>query len=115
MIKDIELDGKNVKIEYIIPDRIKKFLRENNINENKLLKHYKWDQSIYEDLLDENYKVKNDFKRAKLIINYLYINQNNKIRIQPENFAKGKSISKVNWSKGTFFKDFSIGYSIFTE
>ena len=115
MIKDIELDGKIVKIEYILPDEIKKFLKKNNIDENQLLKDYKWEQCIYEDLLDQNYKVKNNFEKAKLVINYIHINQDNQIRVPPEKFAKGKSIGGGNWSKGTFFKDFSIGYSIFTE
>ena len=115
MIKNIELDGKIVKIEYVIPDEIKKFLEKNNLDENQLLKDYKWEQCIYEDLLDENHKVKNSFEKAKLVINYINITQDNQIRIPPEDFAKGKLIGVGNWSKGTFFEDFSIGYSIFTE
>ena len=115
MIKDMELDGKIVKIEYILPDEVKKFLRKNNLDENQLLKDYKWEQCIYENLLDEDHKVKNNFDEAKLIINYIHINQDNQIRVPPENFAKGKPIGGGNWSKGSFFKNFSIGYSIFTE
>jgi hypothetical protein len=115
MIKDIELNGKILKIEYILPDEIKKFLVKNNIDENQLLKDYKWEQCIYEDLLDENYKVRNDFDKAKLVINYIHFSQDNQIRVSPENFAKGKRLVSGNWSQGTFFKDFSIGYSIFTE
>ena len=115
MIKDIELDGKIVKIEYILPDEIKKFLKKNNIDENQLLKDYKWEQCIYEDLLNEKYKVKNNFEKAKLVINSIHISQDNQIRVPPEKFVKRKFIGGGNWSKGTFFEDFSIGYSIFTE
>lgn len=115
MIKDIELDGKIVKIEFVIPNEIKKFLQKNSIDENQLLKDYKWEQCIYEDLLDKNFKVKSNFEKAKLIINYIHITQNNQIRVAPENYAKGKSIGGGNWSAGTFFDNFSIGYSIFTE
>ncbi len=115
MNKDIELDGKIVKIEFILPDEIKKFLEKNNLDENQLLKDYKWEQSIYEDLLDENYKVRNNFEKAKLVINYIHITQDNQIRVTPEDFTKGKRLVSGNWGKGTFFDDFSIGYSIFTE
>ena len=88
MNKDIELDGKIVKIEFILPDEIKKFLEKNNLDENQLLKDYKWEQSIYEDLLDENYKVRNNFEKAKLVINYIHITQDNQIRVTPEDFTK---------------------------
>ena len=115
MIKDIELDGKTVKIEFILPDEIKKFIKKNNIKENQLLKDCKWEQCIYEDLLDQNYKVKNSFEKAKLVINYIHITQDNQIRVSPNNFAKGKSIGGGDWCKRTFFDKFSIGYSIFTE
>ena len=115
MIKDIELDGKIVKIEYIIPNKIKKFLEENNLDENQLIKSYKWEQCIYEDLLDENHKVRNDFKKARLVINYIYISHDNQIKVSPEDFTKSKLLVSGTWIKGTFFKDFSVGYSIFTE
>ncbi len=79
MIKDVELDGKIVKIEFILPDQIKKFLHKNNLDENRLLKDYKWEQCIYEDLLDENHKVRNDFEKAKLVINYIHVTQKNQL------------------------------------
>ena len=115
MIRDIELDGKIVKIEFVLPDEIKKFLIKNNIDENQFLKSYKWEEYIWEDLLNKNYEIKNDFKKAKLIINYIHIKQNNQIRVPPENYAKWKYIGGGTWTKGNFSKDFSIGYAIFTE
>ena len=115
MIKDVELGGKVIKVEFILPDKIKQFLLDNNLDESLLLEDYKWEQSIHESLLDENYKVKNNFQKAKLVINYLHTAQDNQIRVSPQNFVKGKPIGGGNWAKGTFFKNFSIGYSIFTE
>jgi len=115
MIKDIELDGKIVKIEFIVPDEVRKFLNKNNIDENQLLKDYKWEGCINEDLSDENYKPRNDFETAKLVINYIHISQDNQIRVHPESYSKGKRLSSPLWHKGSFFRDFSIGYSIFAE
>ena len=111
----MELDGKIVKIEYIIPNEVKKFLEKNNIDENQLLKDYKWEQCINEDLLDENHKLRNDSEKVKLVINYIHITQDNQIRVSPEDFANGKSLVSGNWTRGSFFKDFSIGYSIFAK
>ena len=115
MFKNVNLDGKIVKIEFVLPAEIKKFLRKNNIDEDNLFKNPKWEPYIYEDLLDKNYKVRNDFIKAKLVITYIHISQNNQISVPPEKFVKGKFIGGGNWSKGTFFEDFSIGYSIFTQ
>ena len=111
----IKLDGKFVKIEYIIPDEIKAFFIKNGMDEKRILKDYKWEQCIYEDLLDENHNVKNDFESATLVINYIHINQENHIRVSLKDFAKRKCVGSGNWVKGTFFREFSIGYSIFTD
>jgi len=115
MIRKINLSGKIVQIEFILLEEIKKFLQKNNIDENQLLKDYSWEDKIIEDLTNENQEIKNDFGKAKLVINYIHISQNNQIRVKPENFAKGKRLITGNWTKGSFFEDFSIGYSIFVE
>ena len=115
MIIDVELDGKIVKIELVLPNEVKKFLQKNSLDENQLLKNLEWGRHIKEDLLDDNNKILNDFEKAKLFINYIHINQNNQIRIPLKNFSSGKRLVSVSWTKGTFFDDFSIGYSIFPE
>ena len=115
MIIDVELDGKTVKIELFIPDEIKKFLQKNTLDKDQILKNSEWERHIQEDLLDDNNKIVNDFERAKLVINYIHIDQDNQIRISPRNFSSGKRLFSINSTKGTFSKKFSIGYSIFAE
>ena len=128
MIKDINLSGKLVEIEFILPEKIKKFLKKNNLDENQILKSHKWEQNLYEDLLDKNHQVNNDFEKATVVINYINISQDNQIRVPPEDFAKEekenkrkkekpirKKIGSSTWNKGAFFKNFAIGYSIFKE
>ena len=115
MIIEVKFDGKTVKIKFFIPDEIKKFLQKNALDEDQILKNQKWERYIQEDLLDDDNKIVNDFERAKLVINYVHIDQDNQIRISPEDFSSGKRLASVNSTKGTFFENFSIGYSIFTE
>lgn len=115
MIKDINIDGKIVKVEIILPDKIKEFLQKNNLDDKKILNDYKWEQCICEDLLDKNLEIRKDFEKAILVINYIHITQDNQIRIPSEDFAKGKKICDGNWSKGTFFDKLSMGYSIFIQ
>lgn len=105
MIKNIELQGKIVKIEYILPDKIKKFLRKNNLDENKLLKDGTWKQSLQEDFFQR----KVSFAKAKLVINYLRLTQDNQIRVPLEGLVQGKKVCSATWVKGSFFKEFSIG------
>ena len=115
MFKDVNLDGKIVKIEFVLPAEIKKFLRKNNIDEDKFFKNPRWEQCIYETLLDENFEVRNYFKKAKLVIDYIHIAQDNQIRVPPESFTKGKCIGSANLTKGFFSMDFSVGYAIFIQ
>ena len=118
MIKNIKLDGKNVHFELYLPNEIKEFLSKNKINENELLKNENWTDYIIEDL--EKYEVI-DFKKAKIVINYIHIENDNQIRVNPENFSKGKNIVKSstiikgNVSNGAISNIFSLGYSIFVE
>ena len=118
MIKNIKLDGKIVQFELFLPKEIKEFLSKNNINEKELLNNEIWTDCIVEDL--EQYEII-DFEKAKIVINYIHINQNNQIRVNPENFCKGKNIVKSSFhtkgdiSSGAISNIFSLGYSIFVE
>ena len=118
MIKKIKLDGKIVHFELFLPNEIKEFLSKNNIDRNELLNNKNWADYIIEDL--EQYEVI-DFKKAKIVINYVHIDQNNQIRVNPENFSKGKNIvksstiNKGDISSGAISNIFSLGYSIFVE
>ena len=77
------------------------------------MNNIEWEKCILEDL--EKYKTIH-FRKMKLVINYIHISQSNQVRVQPKNFAMGKIIVKNStWTRGTFFGDFSIGYSIFAE
>ena len=87
MIKNIKLDGKIVHFELFFPNEIKEFLSKNNIDENELLNNENWTDYIIEDL--EQYKII-DFEKAKIVINYIHIDQNNQIRVNPENIKKEK-------------------------
>jgi hypothetical protein len=117
-VKNIKLDGKVVKFELFLPNEIKEFLSKNNIDVNDILNNENWTDYIIEDL--EQYETI-DFEKAKIIINYIYINQNNQIRVNPEDFSKGKNIvksstiSKGDVSNGAISNIFSIGYSIFIK
>lgn len=111
MINKIKIKGKIFNLNYILPEKIKDFLKNNNINENDLLKDYGWESHIEEDLFDQDIKGKN----LVLVINYIHITQQNQIRLNPEEYAKGKKLVSPSWTKGSFFQKFSIGYSIFLE
>lgn len=118
MIKNIKLDEKIVHFELFLPLEIKAFLRKNNIDENELLNNENWTDCIIEDL--EQYEVI-DFEKAKIVINYIHIDQNNQIRVDPKIFSKGENIvkssttSKGSVSNGAISNIFSLGYSIFVE
>jgi len=113
IIKSIKLDEKTVHFELFLPEAIKNFLNKNGIDENELLNNENWNDYIIEDL--EQYEVI-DFEKAKVVINYIHISQNNQIRVNPEDFSKGKNIVKSSTiDKGGFSNIFSLGYSIFVE
>jgi len=121
MIKEIEIDGKNIEIEIIIPEEVKKFLEKNKINENRILENPLWEEGhTYEDY-DENGVedgiLGKNLKKAKVIINYIHITNENQIRVPPENFSNGKVMKTANISKGDFapFTEFSIGYVVFDK
>jgi hypothetical protein len=113
MIKNIKLDGKIIKFELFLPKKIKEFLDKNKIDKKEIFNNENWEGIIIEDL--EQYEVIN-FKKAKIIINYIHITHNNQIRVNPEEFSKGKNIVKSSsFCKGFFSNIFSLGYSIFAE
>jgi hypothetical protein len=112
MMRDIEIGGKIVQFEFVVPEEVREFLQRNALDENQFLKDYKWEQCILEDV--EGVKVI-DFGKAKLVINYLHISQDNQVRVSPEQFAKGKKRGGGNWDKGTFSDIMSVGYAIFVE
>lgn len=116
MIKKFKLDGKIRYFELFLPPKIKEFLNKNKISENKILNNKNWEDHIIEDL--EKYETIN-FEKAKIVIRYIHINQNNKININPKNFSKGKTIVEsstiVKGGEYTFSDIFSVGYSIFAE
>ena len=115
MMKDIELEDKTFRVEYIIPEEIKKFLQKNKVNLDKIIKNDKWERFIYESLLDNKFKLRKDFKKLKVVINYIHVARDNQIRVAPERFAEGKQLCSPMCSKGVLFKDFSTGFAIFSE
>lgn len=115
MIKNIKLDGKIVKFNLFLPKVLKEFLSKNKIDKNKLLNNENWTDYLIEDL--EEYEII-DFNNAKVVINYIHIDYDKQIRINPKDFSKGKDIGGGTISKGgnsSISENFSLGYSIFIE
>jgi hypothetical protein len=113
MMLTIELDKKEVEFDLFLPEEVKKFLKNNNIKEQPLLKNYAWTEYLIEDL--EPVKTIN-FTKAKVVINHIHIDNSRQIRVAPEDYSKGKVVVKAtSWSKGTFSDTFSIGFSVFAE
>ncbi|OGJ12499.1 hypothetical protein A3K82_03105 [Candidatus Pacearchaeota archaeon RBG_19FT_COMBO_34_9] len=101
----IKLD-KRIKFEF--PIEVKKFLKKEKIEVKEIKNRISF--SVYEDLLNKNYK-EIKYKEVKIIINGISKFKGNKIYISPKKISKNKSFKK----SVQFSDDYSIYYLIFIK
>lgn len=98
-----------MKINFKYPDKVKKYLEDNNIDISEI-ERKAGDRVSNEDLLDENYNPR-EFDEVLVVVNGIQKDNDNKVYVSPKEISDEKAICTV--SSVGLLGEYSVNYLVF--